>query len=267
MKRRWVMAFVLCLLMAGCTNVPVSQSVDTRVIATAPVTDETAATEPDDGKVDIQITPLTFEGQGNTFLEAIADVIREAGEPADHRYVAFGDGENGDVADGPWQGEALIYADRVIILLQQMQTGSDSALRLDAPNMPDPMTALDAILTPTEPTTSLPDAVITFVRARLNDNNTWSFDVSLDHPDTGWEDYADGWHVETPDGRILATRILLHPHVAERPFTRGQGGVIVPDDVTEVYIRSHELISGYGRQPVIIPLTEAVQEEKYQVLR
>ncbi len=34
------------------------------------------------------------------------------------------------------------------------------------------------------------------------------------------QDYVDGWHVETAEGEILGTRILLHPHVGEQPFTR-----------------------------------------------
>ena len=29
----------------------------------------------------------------------------------------------------------------------------------------------------------------------------WRFDVTLSHPDTGWEHYADGWRVLDPEGR------------------------------------------------------------------
>jgi hypothetical protein len=29
------------------------------------------------------------------------------------------------------------------------------------------------------------------------------FDVTLTHPDTGWDDYADGWRVEDADGTVL----------------------------------------------------------------
>ena len=27
--------------------------------------------------------------------------------------------------------------------------------------------------------------------------------VTLTHPDTGWDDYADGWRVEDADGTVL----------------------------------------------------------------
>jgi hypothetical protein len=47
----------------------------------------------------------------------------------------------------------------------------------------------------------------------------------LRHGDTGWDDYADGWRIETPAGEVLGTRVLHHPHVEEQPFTRSLGGV------------------------------------------
>ncbi|WP_386679584.1 hypothetical protein [Loktanella sp. R86503] len=49
----------------------------------------------------------------------------------------------------------------------------------------------------------------------------WYIDVTLAHPDTGWDHYADGWRIEDEKGNVLATRTLLHPHVNEQPFTRG----------------------------------------------
>jgi hypothetical protein len=42
--------------------------------------------------------------------------------------------------------------------------------------------------------------------------STWRFDLTLRHPDTGWDHYADGWEVLTPDGASLGLRVLVHPH-------------------------------------------------------
>jgi hypothetical protein len=82
------------------------------------------------------------------------------------------------------------------------------------------------------------------------------------HPDTGWEDYADGWDVLTPDGTILKpdssspfTRLLLHPHESEQPFTRSQSGILIPPDVTQVRVRAHDLVDGYGGREVMVDLT------------
>ena len=55
---------------------------------------------------------------------------------------------------------------------------------------------------------------------------------------TGWDDYADGWRVEAPDGTILGNRELLHPHANEQPFTRSLSGVVIPADLEEIQIRT-----------------------------
>jgi hypothetical protein len=93
------------------------------------------------------------------------------------------------------------------------------------------------------------------------------------HPDTGWEDYADGWDVVTPEGRVLKpdadsefTRTLLHPHVDEQPFTRSQGGIAIPPGVTRLRVRAHDLVDGWGGQEVVVDL-EAGSGENFDVER
>ncbi|TCL08184.1 hypothetical protein BXY66_0217 [Shimia isoporae] len=76
--------------------------------------------------------------------------------------------------------------------------------------------------------------------------DTWRFDVTLLHPDTGWDHYADGWRVELNDGTVLTTRVLTHPHVNEQPFTRSQSGVKIPEGTQTVYIRSRCIVDGWS---------------------
>ncbi len=83
----------------------------------------------------------------------------------------------------------------------------------------------------------------------------WRFDVTLEHGDTGWDDYADGWRVELPDGTILGTRILTHPHVTEQPFTRSLFGVVVPEGTDTVQIRARTNQTGWGDDTFPLPLT------------
>jgi hypothetical protein len=86
----------------------------------------------------------------------------------------------------------------------------------------------------------------------------------VQHPDTGWEDYADGWDILTPNGTVLKpdaesqfTRTLLHPHVDEQPVTRSQSGIVIPPDVTRVRVRAHDLVDGFGGRQVEVDLTRA----------
>jgi hypothetical protein len=108
---------------------------------------------------------------------------------------------------------------------------------------------------------SQPDADVIHVRAVLGEDGTWTFYVTVAHPDTGWEDYADGWDVITPDSTVLRvnpddtfTRLLLHPHETEQPFTRSQSGINIPTGVTQVRVRAHDIVDGFGGQEILIDL-------------
>ncbi len=68
--------------------------------------------------------------------------------------------------------------------------------------------------------------------------------VTLAHPDTGWDHYADGWRVETEDGTVLGTRELLHPHVEEQPFTRSLTVNDLPDG--PLFIRAKCSVDGWS---------------------
>ncbi len=81
---------------------------------------------------------------------------------------------------------------------------------------------------------------------------TYRFDVTVRHGDTGWRHYADKWDVVGPDGEILGTRVLLHPHENEQPFTRSLSGVAVPRGIARVTVRAHDKIDGYGGEVVTV---------------
>jgi hypothetical protein len=69
--------------------------------------------------------------------------------------------------------------------------------------------------------------------------------VTLRHADEGWKHYADKWDIVAPDGQILGTRVLYHPHVEEQPFTRSLS-LRIPAQVQWVEIRGHDLVHDYG---------------------
>lgn len=94
------------------------------------------------------------------------------------------------------------------------------------------------------PATADPAKVEGATAKRVGD--TWSFSVTLSHGDTGWDDYADGWRVVSPDGTVLGVRELLHPHVNEQPFTRSLSGVSIPVGTTTVFIEARTNVDGWG---------------------
>ncbi len=88
-------------------------------------------------------------------------------------------------------------------------------------------------------------AEVVAIRA-ANHSGNWRFDVTVRHADAGWDHYADTWEVAEPDGKVLATRVLLHPHDTEQPFTRSLTGIEIPDGLTEVLVRAHDSVHGWG---------------------
>ncbi|MDO6798965.1 hypothetical protein [Shimia thalassica] len=85
-------------------------------------------------------------------------------------------------------------------------------------------------------------------------SGAWRFNVTLAHPDTGWDHYADGWRVETEDGSVLGTRELLHPHVDEQPFTRSLSGVSIPTGISTVFVRAKCSVDGWADTTVPVSL-------------
>ncbi len=108
------------------------------------------------------------------------------------------------------------------------------------------------------------DADVLYVRAAQANDGSWTFHVTVRHPDTSWEDYADGWDVVTEKGEVLKrssddpfTRLLLHPHENEQPFTRNQGGIVVPEGVSRLTVRAHDIVDGFGGVEVMVDLSVA----------
>ena len=106
------------------------------------------------------------------------------------------------------------------------------------------------------------NADVLYVRAVQASDGSWEFSVTVQHPDSGWEDYADGWDVVTPDGTVIKpdpdspfTRLLLHPHEQEQPFTRSQSAIWLPEGVTQVRVRAHDLVDGFGGREVLVDLS------------
>ena len=106
---------------------------------------------------------------------------------------------------------------------------------LAGPAFAEPVTVLDVTATPT--------------------GDTWRFDVTVEHPDTGWDHYADGWRVEDANGNVLGMRVLAHPHVNEQPFTRSLSGVTIPADMTVVFVRARDLVDGWNEDTTKVELT------------
>jgi len=116
------------------------------------------------------------------------------------------------------------------------------------------------------------NADVIFVQAIFN-GESWTFSVTISHPDLGWDDYSNGWDVVAPDSTVLKlnesdlfTRVLLHPHENEQPFTRSQSGIIIPLGIKLVQVRAHDLVDGFGGQEILVDLNQNMGDG-FEVIR
>ena len=94
------------------------------------------------------------------------------------------------------------------------------------------------------------------VKVKRSGDNVYHFEVTVTHKDEGWDHYANKWDVVAPDGTILGTRTLYHPHVQEQPFTRSLSGVQIPEGIPKVTIRAHDSVHGYGGKEMMVALPQ-----------
>lgn len=98
------------------------------------------------------------------------------------------------------------------------------------------------------------EADVEKVTVQKASNGLYTFNVTVRHADEGWEHYANRWDVVAPDGTVLGTRVLVHPHVDEQPFTRSLRGVEIPDGLKSVIIRAHDSVHQLGGAEVTVEL-------------
>lgn len=100
------------------------------------------------------------------------------------------------------------------------------------------------------------EADVLDVNVSCKSNSVCRFDVTVRHDDDGWQHYANRWEVLSPDGEVLATRVLAHPHDNEQPFTRSLTNVRIPAGLSEVVVRAHDSVHEYGGKELVVQLPE-----------
>ena len=98
------------------------------------------------------------------------------------------------------------------------------------------------------------DADVTHVAIRPVAGNVFDLDVTVRSKDTGWGRYADRIEALGPDGVILGTRVLDHPHDDEQPFTRDLYRLTVPAGIARITVRAHFKPTGYSGAALTVQL-------------
>ena len=78
--------------------------------------------------------------------------------------------------------------------------------------------------------------------------------VTIEHQDTGWDDYVDAWEIFAPDGQILGQRPFFEPDLEDGKTVSALSGVVIPEDVKTAIIRARMHPHGHMGDPVEIAI-------------
>lgn len=121
---------------------------------------------------------------------------------------------------------------------------STSGRRLTSPVRALAVALAAALLLPTVAHVAMAgDADVVDARIEAVGDGRFRIDATVAHADTGWEHYADRFDVLGPDGTLIGTRTLAHPHVNEQPFTRSVT-LEIPQDITRITVRAGDSVHG-----------------------
>lgn len=78
--------------------------------------------------------------------------------------------------------------------------------------------------------------------------------VTIEHEDTGWDDYVEAWEISGPDGKVLGVRPFFEPEL-ERPQTvSALSGVVIPEDIKTITVRARTYPKGFEGTPVEVSI-------------
>ena len=100
------------------------------------------------------------------------------------------------------------------------------------------------------------EADVIDAEVRRENDGSFTFNVTVQHADEGWNHYADHWLILDKDEQLIAVRTLMHPHVKEQPFTRNLPYIQISDKVIEVTIRAHCSTDEYSGKEMILKIEQ-----------
>ena len=78
--------------------------------------------------------------------------------------------------------------------------------------------------------------------------------VTIEHQDTGWDDYVEAWEILDGDGLLLGVRPFFEPELDDTKTVTALSGVVIPEDIKTVTIRARKYPQGYQGDPVEITI-------------
>ncbi len=80
--------------------------------------------------------------------------------------------------------------------------------------------------------------------------------VTIEHEDTGWDDYVEAWEITSPEGELLGVRPFFEPELENTRTVSALAGVVIPEEIKSVMIRARTHPNGIEGDPFEIQLPD-----------
>lgn len=87
-----------------------------------------------------------------------------------------------------------------------------------------------------------------------DESGIYHVSVTIEHEDTGWDDYVEAWEIFGPDGKVLGVRPFFEPELERESTVSALAGVIIPEDIKTVTIRARTYPKGLEGDPVEVQI-------------
>jgi hypothetical protein len=80
--------------------------------------------------------------------------------------------------------------------------------------------------------------------------------VTIEHQDTGWDDYVEAWEITSPEGELLGVRPFFEPELDDTKTVTALAGVVIPEDIRTITIRARIHPTGIEGEPVQVQIPD-----------
>ena len=80
--------------------------------------------------------------------------------------------------------------------------------------------------------------------------------VTIEHEDTGWDDYVEAWEITSPEGELLGVRPFFEPELEDTKTVSALAGVVIPEEIKSIMIRARTHPNGLEGDPFEIQIPD-----------
>lgn len=91
-------------------------------------------------------------------------------------------------------------------------------------------------------------------RDAVDQSGIYHIKVVIEHEDTGWDDYVDAWEIVGSNGELLGVRPFFEPELDRDRTVTALAGVVIPEEVKTVTIRTRKHPQGYQGETVEVTI-------------